>query len=658
MWFTAYPQSEKITKLQSQLNATSDPNQQVLLLCELSKQHWNKSFTSSLAYANKAIKLAQKIDDKKGLALAYNNIGVAYDMYGDYSKASSYYFKSLRIREAIGDSAGLSASYNNIASVYAIQSNYAKSIELYNKSMNIALALQDTPAVAMALGNLGSVYQQQQQLDKALDYILRGLELEKNNHNIPGVLISLNNIGLIYSEKGEWEKALPYHNKAMKIARENGDIVDEAYSLNALAEAYMAGNRSDLALPYALENLQLVQKLNSKDEIQIAAEQLNKLYVNLGDYRNAHKYLTLQNQYEDSVQLAEVKTQLIGLQLRYEKEKAEQENLLLKAEASLQQQALQRRNAIQLITVVALLTVCVVAFGFFKGRQRLHRVNALLLQSNTDIQRHSDTLTLQKEQLANQAALLSSQKEELERLNSIKDRLFSVIAHDLKGPLVSLKGLLHLAAKGTVPQEKMKHFMASLEASQQNSLWLLDNLLLWAKAQMSGLLVRPEEIDILDLIKQNLLLLAPQVDQKQVSVTCSLEPGLVLQADREMTNLVVRNLVSNAIKFCKRGDTISISGYREGTCISLAVTDTGIGMAPERLPNLFSGGNASSRGTANEKGSGLGLPLCKYFVEQNHGSIQVESVPGEGSTFTVKLPAASPKQQASEHTAQQEALAI
>ncbi|MFD1188145.1 tetratricopeptide repeat-containing sensor histidine kinase [Pontibacter rugosus] len=581
-----------------------------------------------------------KLNDKKGIALAYNNIGVAHDMYGDYSKASNYYFKSLRIREAIGDSAGISASYNNLASIYATQSNFEKSIELYKKSMDIARAMHDTPSVAMALGNLGSVYQQQRNLDKALDYIQRGLELEKNNNDLNGMLISLNNIGLIYSEKGEWEKALTYHNKALKIARESGNTVDEAYSLNAMAEAYMAGKRSDLALPYALENLQLVQKLNSKDEITIAAEQLNHLYLNLDDYKSAHKYLTLQNQYEDSVQLDELQHHMGELQLKYEKEKAVQENLLLKAEAELQQQALQRRNALQMLTVAALLTVCVVAIGFFKGRQRLRRINGLLLQGNADIQRHSDMLTRQKEQLAAQASLLQSQKEELEKLNAVKDRLFSVIAHDLKGPLVSLKGLLQIAAKGSVPEDKMRVFMASLEASQQNSLWLLDNLLLWAKAQMQGLLVRPETLEVQELVSQNLLLLQPQAEQKKVTLSCHLEQELHLHADREMVSLVVRNLISNAIKFCKRGDSIVISGWSESGFTAISVQDTGIGMAPERLEGLFSGSNTSSRGTANEKGSGLGLHLCKYFVEQNGGSIGASSSPGQGSTFTFSLPAA------------------
>ncbi|WP_083610302.1 tetratricopeptide repeat-containing sensor histidine kinase [Pontibacter flavimaris] len=636
---TVHAHTDKIAELKAKLEATQEEEERVYLLCELSKQYWNSSFSTALKYGNKAIVLARELNNQKALALAYNNIGVAYDIYGNYSEASSYYYKSLRIRESIGDSAGLSASYNNIATVFATQGNFEKSIELYTRSMEISKAINDTKAVALALSNLGSIYQEKKEFDKALDYILRGLQLLKPDD--AATLVSLNNIGFIYSKKGEWGKALSYHHKALNFSRRVGSTVDEAYSLSGLAEAYMAGDQPEMALPYALQNVELLQKLNSKDEVKNASELLDKLYIKLGDYKNAHKYLSLQNQYADSVKAASVKTQLAELEFKYENEKAAQENLLLKAQTNLQQQMIERRNTAQLFTGALLLLVGVLAVVFFLGRRRMHRLNDLLIQKNRDVLEHSTALTLQKEQLAGQAALLREQKEELEKLNSVKDKLFSVIAHDLKSPLTSLQGLLQLIAKGAVPQDKLKPFMASLEASQQNSLWLLDNLLLWSRIQMRGLTIKPEATDLNGLVQQNIRLLEPQAEFKELQFTCDIAASHSLFADREMVSLMLRNLIANAIKFSKKGGYIRVASTLKGNCVTIAVQDTGIGMAPEKLASLFSGNSTSSRGTADERGSGLGLQLCQYFIERNSGSIWAESEVGKGSTFYFRLPAAS-----------------
>ncbi|WP_299754394.1 tetratricopeptide repeat-containing sensor histidine kinase [uncultured Pontibacter sp.] len=589
-------------------------------------------------YGNKAIKLAQELGNQKGLALAYNNVGVAYDIYGNYSEASSYYYKSLQIREAIGDSAGLSASYNNIASIFATQGDYIKSIELYTASMEISEAIHDTIAVAHALGNLGNVYQQQKDLDRALDYSLRGIQLFKPEQEASS-LISLNNIGFIYSEIGEWGKALTYHNKALSISRKIGSTLDEAYSLSGMAKAYMTADKPEMALPYALKNVELLLELNSKDEVKIGAELLNNLYVKLGDYENAHKYLTLQNQYADSVQAAAVKTKLSELEFKYENEKAAQENLLLKAQTNLQQQMIQRRNTAQLFTGALLLLVGALAVVFFMGRRRKHKLNDLLIQKNKDVLDHSIALTSQKERLASQAELLREQKEELEKLNSVKDKLFSVIAHDLKGPLTSLQGLLQLIAKDAVPPDKLKPFMASLEASQQNSLWLLDNLLLWSRMQMRGLTVKPEATELSTLVQQNIRLLGPQANSKNINFAYDIAESHILYADKEMANLVLRNLLANAIKFSKTGGSIFIDSQLQDDSVTITVRDTGIGISAEKLALLFSGNSTSSKGTADEKGSGLGLQLCQYFIDRNGGSIWVESELGQGSTFYFKLPA-------------------
>lgn len=656
-FYPAFANHDKISELETKLETTHDAEEKVFLLCELSKLYWNSSFSTSLKYGNQAQVLARELNNQKALALAYNNIGVAYDIYGNYSEAVSYYYRSLRIREAIGDTAGLSASYNNIAIAFASQNELEKSIELYNKSLEISRATHDTIGLALSLSNIGSIYQQKKDYDQAINYVLRALQLLDPNSSVS--LISMNSAGFIYSEMGEWEKALSYHHRALNLARKVGSKMDEVHALCGLAEAYMAAKQPEMALPYAHRNVELAQEINSKNEVKIAAELLNKLYSQIGDFKNAHKYLTLQKEYADSVQAAAVKMQLTELAFKHENEKAMQENLLLKAQTNLQQQMIERRNTAQVFTGAMLLLVGVLAVVFFLGRRRMHRLNDLLTQKNIDILEHSEALAAQKEQLALQANLLLEQKEELEKLNSVKDKLFSVIAHDLKGPLTSLQGLLQLISKGAVPQDKLGPFMASLEASQQNSLWLLDNLLLWSRVQMRGLTVKPEETNLALLVEQNLRLLEPQAKFKQLHFACQIADAHTLYADKEMVNLVLRNLIGNAIKFSKKGGEIQITSERHGGCVTISVKDTGIGMAPEKLASLFSGGsNSSSKGTADERGSGLGLQLCQYFIERNSGSIWAESETGQGSTFFFRLPAMPSRQEDANEVMEAEAVEL
>ncbi|MCC9135443.1 tetratricopeptide repeat protein [Pontibacter silvestris] len=636
--FSIIAQQSDEKELKAKLEASTDPAQQVRLLCELSKLSCNVSLSSSLTYGKKAAALAKEEDNKAGLALAYNSIGIAYDTYGDYSKATDYYYKSLRIREAIADSSGISASYNNIGSIYSEQQKYPEATELFIKSLHIAESIHDTASAARSINNLGSIYQQQGDLKKALTYILRGLQLKEQVNDLPGVLISLNNAGFLYSETGEWEKAINYHRRALKLNTTEGNSLEKAYALYGMAQAYMFGKRPDLALPYALQNLKVVQAINSKNEIQIAAELLNNIYIELGDYENAHEYLTLQNQYKDSLHNTEVDLKIAELQLAYEKEKTEQENLLLKAQHNLQEEELERRKAVLYSTVSLFIMACFIALIFFKGRQGLRVANKLLLQKNQEVLHHSAVLSKQKEELATQAALLQTQKEELERLNTVKDRLFSVIAHDLRGPLVSLKGLIGIVASGAVPMDKLKGFMSTLETSQQNALALLDNLLIWAKSQMQGMEIKPETLQLYKLVQENVTLLQPQAVQKEITLKNDVKPEATIFADKEMVKLILRNLISNAIKFCNANDVIRITAVSVNTHMVITVKDSGVGMSEDTLAQLFSSQNYTTRGTANEKGSGIGLTLCKELITYNNGHINVKSEPGKGSAFIFTVP--------------------
>ncbi|WP_180336416.1 tetratricopeptide repeat-containing sensor histidine kinase [Pontibacter ramchanderi] len=620
------------------MDRTEDVKRKVELYCELSKAHNSINPKTTISYGNKAVALAKEAGDDKLLAQAYNETGSGHYLLGDIDKAVQFYYKALRIREKLGDPSDLSASYNNIGNVYADQNNHKEALPLYKKSLSLATTAQDTLRIGSALSNIGGVYLDQGKYDLALVYYREALPIQEKLDDKQGILISLINIGDAYNGKNDYQTALSYFNKAHQIANDLGSSHDEVYVLRGKAESYLKAGKYEKALDNALASMELAKAYEGKYVLKENAAILDRIYTAMGNYELAHYYLTLHTSYSDSLHNERAADRIAQERVKYETAQKDKENLLLRAEQELNLRKLEQRSIVQYFTVALLLLVCAVAYVFFRGRQHQSRINKLLTQKNELIMHKNEALNQHQKALTEQAEQLNIQKEKLTQLNTIKDKLFSVIAHDLRGPLVALKGLLHVMAMGKVPADKQEGLFNSLVKGQQNVLWMLDNLFDWARAQMEGFEVDPKPLPLRELADENIRLLQPVAGSKEVALNNTIDPSLVGSADKEMIRLVLRNLISNGIKFCKAGDTVTLSARIHENQVLVSVKDTGIGMTAEVQQKLFGGGSYSSRGTANEKGSGLGLALCKDFVEHNGGSIWVESAPGMGSTFMFTLP--------------------
>lgn len=236
---------------------------------------------------------------------------------------------------------------------------------------------------------------------------------------------------------------------------------------------------------------------------------------------------------------------------------------------------------------------------------------------------------------------INVQKQELEELNATKDKFFSIVAHDLRSPISALAGFSEiLAGNGKpLPPEKVIEYSKELNKSIKNVLSLIENLLTWAYSQMNKTNHNPTVVDVNDVIERILTQLSTVAGNKDIQLEKDLADGLKIYADEDHLKLVLRNLISNAIKFTEPGGKVSITTKDIGKSkAEITVADTGVGMSIEKLTTLFNvGDNQSTKGTAGEKGTGLGLILCKEFVEKNSGSIQVASLKGMGTTFTVTL---------------------
>lgn len=228
----------------------------------------------------------------------------------------------------------------------------------------------------------------------------------------------------------------------------------------------------------------------------------------------------------------------------------------------------------------------------------------------------------------------------VDELNKVKDKLFSIISHDLRGPIVSLKGILSLLNKRALSQEEFSYLSRNLENDLSSTSNLLDNLLAWSKSQLDGIALNKVKLNLLHEVKELENLFQTQLKAKAISVEININKDLNILADRETIQIAIRNILSNAIKFTPHGGKIAIEALKVNGEIEMAVIDSGLGIAKEKLIDLFKLNKTSLIGNSSGTGAGIGLLLVREFIELNNGSVHVESSLGRGTTFLIRFPQA------------------
>jgi PAS domain S-box-containing protein len=264
-----------------------------------------------------------------------------------------------------------------------------------------------------------------------------------------------------------------------------------------------------------------------------------------------------------------------------------------------------------------------------------------LQETNTILEERQEEIQQQSEELAAQADNLRKINNELERLNRTKDKFFSIIAHDLRNPFHAIIGFSELLTKeyNTMDDQQRKGLLELINVSSEGAFNLLENLLQWARTQTDKIKYNPENMDINEIIASTISLLSITAEKKHIRLRNLIAKKTVVYADKNMINTVIRNLISNAVKFTSNDGDVSISAVDKEKMVEIRVTDTGVGMNQENLGKLFRiDMYHSTTGTSGETGTGLGLVICKEFIEKHGGKIIVESEERKGSTFSFTLP--------------------
>jgi signal transduction histidine kinase len=585
-----------------------------------------------------------------------NNLAI--NIYpNDYLTALNITKKSLEFSNSINYNSGKAAAFNVIANCFNASGNYKIALAQINKADIIAQKINDYEIFSQVYITKGKILLSLNNYDEALfsfNQALHYLSQVNPNHKFNGEI--LQNIAILYRQKSKFNEALDYCNDAILS---NNQVFDNFH----LAENYLERAKTYLALSNyanakedavkaiayaedAQNQITLVNSLNFLAQIAINFEEYaqansllkkaldlsetNFLYPQQLDvyklmgllasksdqYKKAYQIEKDYNSLFDSLNDASRFKQLDEYRIYYSIKEKQVENNLLKKDNLKNEQKIQTKNYFIFFIIVLLLLSGILILLLIKRGKEIKKSNVILQDQNNQIK---------------------NQKEELESLNHLKNRFFSIVSHDLRGPILSLKGMLDLYHNQLMTEEETKYFMNELNQNFGNTATLIDNLLTWSKSQMKGEKLVKRKIDLLEITDQVIAIAQPKITEKQITIHNQIDQKFAY-ADEESVAVVIRNLVSNALKFVELGGTIHINSNIQDNHVLISIKDDGVGMTKEQVDKISNHTFYTTTGTQKEKGNGLGLFLCTEFVKKNGGEFWIESEKDKGSSFYFTLP--------------------
>lgn len=565
-----------------------------------------------IEYANELKDLAIKNDNFFFHHAAELQLGIAYRFKGDLSKSLFHLLNSLEIAEHKEDDKLVGISYGEIASTYASQGDLELAVTYSNKIIKLFKQQQDTLNLTIALLNTGYDYYTLNKLDTSLMYGREAEELLKGFSDIePERKASLlayikGNAAITQGALGNKQEAIESLNESIETLRGINDYYAVADFMKFMGEIQFDIGEIDESEKNAKEALSIAEAYRMSELIRDLNLLLFKINYSKKNTDEALRYHLAYTTLSDSLENKNLIREMAKQRSAFDLAQKESEVALLKAQRKNQQAVV----LIATVVVFAFAILVIVIFIYYRSKIRINRV-------------------------------LTRQKTSLERLNETKDKFFSIISHDLRGPISSLMGVSHLIRHFVEDkdEDQLLKMADHMEMTVEQLTVLLDNLLNWAMHQQEYFPCVPEKIRLNSMLDEIVTMFSNMAEGKKIEMKYEVEGKVEVWADRNSVHTILRNLINNAIKFTGEGGAILVVAKGGKDDAEIMVKDTGIGISKNKIDKIFNlSGDRSTYGTAGEKGLGLGLQLVKEFIKMNKGSISVQSEEGRGTVFRVNLP--------------------
>lgn len=560
---------------------------------------------------NEALYYCQLSKNYKTIGATYSMIGTIFRVNGVYSRAIEYFIKSrLNYSKANYSEGDAWASYL-LGQIHADLRNSEKAMQYFQESLYKYKKLADadgiTDGIAICYEQIAKLNLELGNFDEANKYITMLLEIRTKNKSVYGVTNVYSLLGKLEYLKGNYLLAETHLNNSL-------DIKNGVLSLHSKPSVYMylglcAVKTGNFEKGIEELNKGLVIALSNnfkKNELEIYSK-LAEIYSNTNNFKEAIFYKNQQIELQDLILFGEADVQIEQLQAFHELDEKNRQIIELKKENEVNTLKIKEQRSYQVLMVFIIIFVILVAVFIYLFYTQLRKKN-----------------------------------DELKKLNTTTNKLFSIIAHDLRSPFNTILGFSNLLKTNAKDLEtaKIVKFSDHINSAAVNTLALLDNLLNWAKSQTGQITFNPEKLNLQPIVNQTIAILKPTAEFKNITLSYIQSEAIEVYADQHMLKTILLNLITNAIKFTNLKGVIKINALHKNNAIEISVSDNGIGMNNETRNNLFTSNanSATTLGTANEKGSGLGLILCKELIEKHVGTIWVTSEPNKGTTFYFTLP--------------------
>lgn len=594
-------------------------------------------YINALSGYEKAKTLFKQLKDELGVAKVNNSIGLLEIKRGNYAKGLQYCLSAIDELEKRNLRTELKLSYSNLAKVYYNINAYNKAIEFYQKALEIQEQLNDIEGINKSNFYLAELFSIKKEHRKAIEYYKKVLEnIDSKNDSIRGNIFP--KLGGEYLKFNDYDTATKYLIQGYNINVRSKNKPNLLTTLNNLGDLNLQQRRLVLAEKQLLEAGTIAKELDNKNELLRHYKLMKALDSTKRKFDRAfvwqRKYYSLKNELDRSNISSDINTNTkfsLELDPNFDKEIiTPNENSIKPTNVAVDAENKQKIDRFKLIFYALLAALAIVSTFLI----------LIYLKRNSSI-KYTQELEEKNIKIQLQNEAFQEQTKHLENVNNVKDKLFSIVSHDLKDSLSSINGFIDLLKDGSLSREEFDNLIPELSENANSASLLLFNLLNWSKSQMHSLEPKPSLFDVQEVFEDKVKLIEQRMENKGITlVDRSLRD--FAYADRSMFEIVIQNLLANALKFSNNGDTITISNHiSNGNCI-ISVADTGIGISKHNIEKLFKSNTFTTMGTNNEKGTGLGLSICKELIELNNGKIWVESTQNVGSTFYVQLPKSKP----------------
>lgn len=573
------------------------------------------NFKEAIKYNKLGLKYSLLANDQPNISTSYSSLGVCYTRVGQYSLAAIHFEKSLDIDKKIGNTEYLSYNYNSLGKLYQLWGKNELALEYYRMALGYDTKFNNEDKMAIRLNSIGMTFRNLKQYDSAEIYLKKALFLDQKSGNKNKVAIRKSNLGSVYTAMGKYSSAEENYLSSINVFKETQNLYSLCLTYSNYADLLLLKKQLDQSKLYSNKSLELAKKIRSPIRLKDNYKRLSAIYDLEKNYKLAFENYKAFKAINDTLFNEESLKTINNLEVKYETEKLESENLQLKTKAELNELVIQRRNIVIFSVITLALMILTISIILYRQNRQKAINNKVLKEKNA----------------------------QLSVLNATKDKFFRIISHDLKNPLSAFRNITSALSNSVdeINKEEIKYFTNELNNSSTKLYELLVNLLKWAQTQ-TGMECKFNKVNLNKEVEGIIKLYDLNIKEKKQNIVVDIKHNTEVLADDKFVKTVIRNLLSNAIKFTPENGSILIYTENKNDKTHTHIKDSGIGMSVEDQKKLFKiDKNVKSIGNSKEKGTGLGLIICQEMLKKCNGSISVKSELGKGSTFTFILKTAN-----------------